>query len=131
MSYDKNISPVGWYVASYLLRFIELDDVEKDNPEKRFLSWENTVLVQAKSLDEAFAKVTKLARAATKPYRGGDKSVPVKWTFEGITSLFRSTSNSKTVPRLLGQSIPRGSSRRFELGYDPSATSTSNACKPS
>ena len=87
MSYDKNISPVGWYVASYLLRFIELDDVEKDNPEKRFLSWENTVLVQAKSLDESFAKVTKLARAATKPYRGGDKSVPVKWTFEGITSL--------------------------------------------
>lgn len=87
MSYDKNTSPVGWYVASYLLRFIELDDVDKDNPEKRFLSWENTVLVQAKSLDEAFIKVTKLARAATKPYRGGDKSVPVKWVFEGITSL--------------------------------------------
>jgi hypothetical protein len=23
---DKNISPVGWYVGSYLLRFIELEE---------------------------------------------------------------------------------------------------------
>ena len=26
MSYDKNVSPVGWYIGSYLLRFVELDD---------------------------------------------------------------------------------------------------------
>ena len=26
MTYDKNLSPVGWYVVSYLLRFVELND---------------------------------------------------------------------------------------------------------
>ena len=88
MAYDKNVSPVGWYVASYLLRFVEVEDEDNGDLEKRFLSWENTVLVQAKSLDHAFDKVVKIARGATKPYRGGPAGgVPVKWEFEGITSL--------------------------------------------
>jgi hypothetical protein len=29
MSYDKYMSPVGWYDASYVLRFIELDDEKR------------------------------------------------------------------------------------------------------
>jgi hypothetical protein len=43
MSYDKNRSPVGWYVASYLLRFIELKDDFNCDLEHRFTAWENTV----------------------------------------------------------------------------------------
>ena len=87
MAYDKNVSPVGWYVGSYLLRFVELKDVDRNDPEKRFLSWENTVLVQADSLDAAYAKVEKIARLAAKPYRGGPEGVPVKWEYLGITEL--------------------------------------------
>jgi hypothetical protein len=87
MADDKNVSPVGWYVGSYLLRFVELNDEERDNPEKRFLSWENTVLVKAESLDSAFVKVERIAKQGAKPYRGGPDGVPVKWEYLGITEL--------------------------------------------
>lgn len=86
MAYDPNVSPTGWYVVSYLLRFVELADPGNEDPKKRFSAWENTVLVKALTLDEAFAKATKIARAEAKPYRGGE-GVPVKWTFEGITNV--------------------------------------------
>src|SRR6516164_7214841 len=87
MSYDPNRSPVGWYVASYLLRFVEIKDERKDNARRKFLSWENTVLVKARSLEHAYAKVTKIARAKTRPYRGGPKGIPVRWVYEGVTDL--------------------------------------------
>jgi hypothetical protein len=29
--YDKNISPVGWYVASYLIRLIELEAADNED----------------------------------------------------------------------------------------------------
>jgi len=87
MSYDPNRSPVGWYVASYLLRFVEIKDERKDNARRKFLSWENTVLVKARSLEHAYAKVTKIGRAKTRPYRGGPKGIPVRWVYEGVTDL--------------------------------------------
>lgn len=83
----KNISPTGWYVASYLIRFIELDEEGNDDPEKRFTAWENTIIVKASNLDEAYDKVVKEAGYQTKPYKGGPEGVPVKWVFEGVTEL--------------------------------------------
>jgi hypothetical protein len=59
--YGPNLSPVGWYVGSYLLRFIVLSETGNDDPECRFLVWENTVLVKAANLDEAYDKVVTLA----------------------------------------------------------------------
>jgi len=85
--YDKNISPVGWYVGSYLLRFIELNDKKKNNPEERFLTWENTVLVKAKNMKEAYSKIEKIGKSYTAPYKGGTEGVPVQWVFEGVTEL--------------------------------------------
>ncbi|HEY4370504.1 MAG TPA: DUF4288 domain-containing protein [Burkholderiales bacterium] len=85
MAHDKNISPVGWYVVRYLLRFVELADPGNDDPEKRFLAWENTVLVKARSMEAAYAKGEKIGRGHTKPYRGGPSGVRVQWRFEGIT----------------------------------------------
>ena len=84
---DKNISPVGWYVGAYLLRFIELEDKDNFDPERRFLSWENTVIVKAKNLDEAYKKIEKIGKSDTKSYKGGPEGVPVKWIYEGITEL--------------------------------------------
>ncbi len=69
--YDKNLSPVGWYVCSYLLRFVELAWPHKDDAEAKFLSWEDTVLVKAGSMDEAFDKTVVLAQKAAQPYKGG------------------------------------------------------------
>lgn len=84
---DKNTSPVGWYVGSYLLRFVELEDKNNSDPEERFLSWENTIIVKAKSFNDAYKKVVKVAKSNTKPYRGGEKGIPVQWVFEGVTEL--------------------------------------------
>lgn len=87
MAYDTNVSPVGWYYGSYLLRFVELADNDRDNLERRFLSWENTVIVKAKSLDDAYSKVDKIGKGAAKPYRGGTEGVRVKWDYLGVTEL--------------------------------------------
>ena len=87
MEYDKNISPVGWYVVSYLLRFVELNDDRKDDDEARFLSWENIVLVRASNLDEAHQKGLSVARENSKPYKGGPEGVPVQWRLVGITDV--------------------------------------------
>jgi hypothetical protein len=87
MAHDKNISPVGWYVASYLIRFTEINDPNNENQEERFISWENTVIVKAIDLDEAYEKAVKIAHETTEPYLGGPDAVPVQWVFEGITEL--------------------------------------------
>jgi len=87
MPHDKNISPVGWYVGSYLQRFVEINDTDRSDPEKRFASWENTVIVQASSLDEAFVKVERIAKQNSKPYRGGPEGVRVQWEYLGLTEL--------------------------------------------
>ena len=87
MSYDPNISPVGWYVARYLLRFVELQDPNNEDLEKRFLVWENTVLVRANNLDEAYEKTRGIAEEHTEPYKGGAEGVPVRWVYEGVSEL--------------------------------------------
>jgi len=85
--YDKNISPIGWYVGSYLIRFVELEDNYNFDPERRFLSWENTVIVKANSLDEAYKKIEQIGKSDTRPYKGGPEGVPVQWVYEGVTEL--------------------------------------------
>ena len=84
---DPNHSPVGWYVASYLLRFVELNDDGNDDLENQFTVWENTILVQAENINEAYDKVEEEAKLATDPYKGGSEGVPVQWLYEGISEL--------------------------------------------
>lgn len=85
--HDKNISPVGWYVGTYLIRFIESDVDRNNDLEKRFYSWENTVIVKAESMEEAFQKIEQIAKDEEKPYKGGPEGIPVQWVYEGITEL--------------------------------------------
>ena len=87
MAYDKNVSPVGWYFGAYLLRFVELDDAEKNDPERMFLSWENTVLVKAESLEMAYDKIEKIGQESSEPYKGGTQGIPVQWEYLGITDI--------------------------------------------
>ena len=87
MNYDVNRSPVGWYVGSYLLRFIEIQTVGNSSRRRKFLSWENTVLVRAKNLKHAYEKVARIGRSKTKPYRGDRAGIPVRWIYEGVTDL--------------------------------------------
>lgn len=87
MTYDKNKSPVGWYVGSYLLRFVELDDANRNDPEARFASWENTVLVKASSIEAAYTKIEKIGKLNSKPYKGGPQGIPVQWEYLGVTEV--------------------------------------------
>lgn len=90
MSYSSDISPVGWYVATYQLRFVELADKRKHDLKRRFTTWENTVLVRAKNLNDAYRKVVKIGNGHTRPYKGGPdarNAVDVQWLFEGIIEL--------------------------------------------
>ncbi|WP_199609875.1 DUF4288 domain-containing protein [Flocculibacter collagenilyticus] len=84
---DKNVSPVGWYVGSYLIRFIELEEDGNFDEENRFLSWESTILVKASSLDDAYDKIEHEAKEHTEPYKGGYKGTPVQWVYEGVTEI--------------------------------------------
>jgi len=84
---SRDTSPVGWYVGSYLVRFIELNATGNDDADGEFLVWENTVLVRADSFDEAYSKVEAQARLHTEPYGGGSEGIPVQWVFEGISVL--------------------------------------------
>lgn len=87
MTYDSNISPVGWYVGTYQIRFVELTQSGNDDPQRKFLTWENTVLVRATSLDEAYDKVVAIGLEETEPYKGGPDGVDVQWVFEGVIDL--------------------------------------------
>ncbi len=87
MAYDKNISPVGWYTGSYLLRFVELDDPGRRDVSRRFLSWEDTVLVRAKTMKQTFAKIETIGKQSSNPYRGGPQGVLVKWEYLGVTEV--------------------------------------------
>ncbi|MDR3158766.1 MAG: DUF4288 domain-containing protein [Zoogloeaceae bacterium] len=85
--YAKDVSPVGWHIGSYLLRFVELDALGNDDPDEEFLVWETTVIVKVGSIDEAYHKTVAVAEAETTPYKGGQEGVPVQWVFEGVTEL--------------------------------------------
>ena len=87
MDYDSDTSPVGWYMATYQLRFVELAQAGNDNPQRRFLTWENTVLIKASQIDEAYDKAVEFGLKNTTPYKGGPAGVDVQWLFEGIVSL--------------------------------------------
>jgi Domain of unknown function (DUF4288) len=66
---------------------MELNDPGRNDEDRRFLSWENTVLVRAKTFDEAYAKVVAIGKQNATRYRGGPDGVPVKWQYIGITDL--------------------------------------------
>jgi hypothetical protein len=70
-----------------MLRFIELDAADNEDPDEEFVVWENTVIVRAGNLEEAYDKVVAVAKRETVPYEGGPDGVPVQWVFEGITNL--------------------------------------------
>lgn len=84
---DEKISPVGWYVGSYLLRFAETGKEKDLDPEDRYVFWENTRIVKAKSLSQAYDKLVKAAQLDTEAYVDEGEVLPVKWVFEGVVDL--------------------------------------------
>lgn len=87
--YDKNVSPVGWYIASILMR-CEWYDEDKSNLNRRCTAWENQILIKAKTPTEAYSKAIKHGKFDEKHSEMWDRDNEDrkgKWHFEGLTSL--------------------------------------------
>lgn len=81
----------SWYLADVVER-CEAVGGEKSNPNRRCLTWVNTLLIRAPSLSEAYDKAMRVARKQyTSRYRAvrykGVSGRMVKWTVLGISSL--------------------------------------------
>jgi hypothetical protein len=84
---NKNISPVGWYVASYLERF-EFPDEDTSNEDRRCRAWENTIIVKADDPEQAYQKATEQATLSQdSEWTRGDGLKGGRLVFEGFTSL--------------------------------------------
>jgi len=53
----------------------------------RYVFWENTRIVKAKNLSQAYDKLVKAAQLDTKAYVDEGEELPVKWVFEGVVDL--------------------------------------------
>ena len=87
--WNKNISPVGWYVASVLVRF-EWYDEDKDNLNRRCLAWENQIIIKAANPEEAYAKAMEHGKSHEEhgeAWEVDNEGRKGRWRFEGLTSL--------------------------------------------
>jgi len=84
---SNNISPVGWYVASYLERF-EFPDEDTSNEDRRCRAWENTIIVKADDPEQAYQKAIEQATLSQdSEWTRGDGLAGGRLVFEGLTSL--------------------------------------------
>ena len=83
--FDKNRSPGGWYVATYVERF-EWEGENRSNLKRRCNAWRNAILVRAKTPEEAYARSIRLAKLGDTPWHDA-KGRKGRLLFEGLTSL--------------------------------------------
>ena len=83
----RNRNHSGWWVASYIERF-EYFDENKSNIARRCLAWENTVLIRARSREQAYRKAVALGRQSN-GNEGWNSETKRRgaWRFEGLTEL--------------------------------------------
>jgi hypothetical protein len=80
----RNLSPFGWWIATYLERF----EWHGSNA-KSHLVWENTILIKATNRDLAFRKAEKFGRMGRGKWRlyGRPPGRKGRWAFVGIVDL--------------------------------------------
>ena len=83
----RNRSPFGWWIASYLERF-EYYDEDKRNLSRRCLAWENTVIIRARTREQAYRKALAVRRLSNGHEAShSDTKRRGAWRFEGLTDL--------------------------------------------
>ena len=85
----RNLSPHGWWLASYIMRFEWKADapVQLNQP---CLAWENTILIKARDRELAYQKAINQRKDFSvkwEPYGPTERKRPGRWVFEGLTSL--------------------------------------------
>ncbi len=82
----RNRSSYGWWIASYILRF-QFSEENSENPNRRCLAWENTVLVKAKNREGAYRKALRIGRDNEGLEESSVRGRKGTWRFDGLTSL--------------------------------------------
>lgn len=89
--WNKNKSPVDWYLASLLMRLEWYDNPANDkNLDESCLAWENQILIKASNPEEAYAKALdhgKLSEESGEMWEVDNEERKGRWRFEGLTSL--------------------------------------------
>ncbi len=77
----------GWWIASYIERF-EYCNKKKKSSARRCLAWENTVLIRAKSREQAYRKAIALGQLSNgNTMWDAEMKRSGSWQFEGLTDL--------------------------------------------
>jgi hypothetical protein len=84
--WDRNRSPVGWYVATYIERF-EYEGENKTNLRRRCRAWENMILVKASTPAQAYRRAVQLAKKGGNLPWTNSRGEDGKLIFEGLTQL--------------------------------------------
>jgi hypothetical protein len=82
----RNRSPFGWWIASYIERF-EYYDENKNNLARKCLAWENTVLIRARTREQAYRRAVALGRLSSGNEGWDSTKRRGAWRFEGLTDL--------------------------------------------
>ena len=83
--FEKNRSPVGWYIATYVERF-EWEGENRSNLKRRCTAWRNAILVRARTPEEAYRRSIRLAKLGDTPWHDA-KGRKGRLFFEGLTNI--------------------------------------------
>jgi hypothetical protein len=75
-----------WFLADVIERAEEVGK-DKTNPNRRCLTWTNTILIQALSLEEAYDKAVKVAKENYSMRYKAASGKTVSWKVLGLSSL--------------------------------------------
>jgi len=105
---NKNLNPVGWYVATYIERF-EFPDEDTSDPERRCRAWKNTILIKAKSPEEAYRKAVQEATLTsdTEWTKDNGRIKGGRLVFEGLTSLLPIYDKLEDGSEIFWEDYPR------------------------
>ena len=84
---DAKYSPFGYYFGKFLDAFNILDDHHKSEFDDDLDAWEVSVIVRARTPEEAYDKIVEIAQRDTRQYKDELHGVSIEWTFAGITEL--------------------------------------------
>jgi len=101
--WDRNASPVGMYVATYIQRF-EFEDEDTRNPNRRCRAWENMMLVRGSSPKNAYSRALQRVGEDLAVWRDAN-GAKGKLMFEGFTSFLRFTMSWRMAVRSSGGTI--------------------------
>jgi NDP-sugar pyrophosphorylase family protein len=83
----SQVSPVGWYIASYIQRIDPVEAYEDDKSDHEpWAVWENRILVKASTPDEALLRANEHLSHVGSDYKNTD-GVMLRDSVVGLTSL--------------------------------------------